>query len=182
MAFHRKIWEVTPLSAAIVPLAELKEQCRVDHDDEDATIASFGMAAADTVEKLTQRLLSPRQVVLRMDGLPTGRAPVRLYGGQVQSVTSVVIDGNEVAGCLAYGSSPAQLVPPSDWPIVAGDGLPVVITYVAGFADVPASLTVAMKIITQDLFDRSKSDGGGGEYFVPKNAMALIDMHRVLPW
>lgn len=182
MAFHRKVWEAAALQTEVVPLASLRSACRVDHTDEDTLIAAYGLAAASRVEKLTQKLLTPRQITLRTAYLPCGTAPVFLRGGPVASVNSVTVDGVAVAGCQAFGDSPAHLVPPEAWPIPTGEGYPVVVVYVAGFAAPPADLVQAIRIMTADLYDRRSSASTDQAYAAPLAAAALIEPHVVLPW
>jgi len=181
MAFAR-LWTISALTNGLIALDDLKAMCRVDHDAEDDLIESFGLAAAAHVEKVTQKLLTPRSIVLRMAGLPSGRNAVYLRGGPVASITSVTVDGAAVSGCVAYGDAPAHLVPADGWPVVTGSGYPVEITYVAGFAAAPPDLLAAIKIITMDLYDRRVEDKGSGDYAAPRAAASLMEPHRVLAW
>lgn len=182
MSFTRKVRTIAPLTASVIPLPDLKAACRVDHTDEDALIESYGLAATARAERITGKLMSPRTITLRQEILPCGRKPVFLPGGPVASVTSVTVDGAAVTGCEAFGDGPAHLVPAQDWPVATGDGYPVVIEYVAGFAAVPADLAQAIKIMTADLYDRRASASTDQAYAAPLSAMALLEPHRILPW
>jgi uncharacterized phiE125 gp8 family phage protein len=179
MAFAR-LWNIAPIVAGLVPLAELKAMCRVDHAEEDDLIAGFGLAAAAHVEKVTQKLLTPRAIVLRMAGLPSGRGAVLLRGGPVAAITSVMVDGAAVSGCAAFGDAPAHMVPAADWPVVIGGGYPVEVTYTAGFTAVPPDLLVAIKIMVLDLYERQFDGQGSGDYAAPRAAASLMEPHRVL--
>jgi len=176
-----RIWMPGDLTDSAVTVSDLRAHLRVDTTDEDALISAYGIAATAAVERFTQRLLVRRSCVLRLCDLPDGQTPVALSGGVVGAITSVVIDGVTLAGCTALGSSPAQLIPPSDWPTVAGEGYPVVITYTAGFVTVPADLLAAVMLITGDLYEQRTSSSDAAMSEVPYSARALMAPHRIMP-
>lgn len=148
-----RIWTAAPATVPVVSLADMKAQLRIYHPDEDADVVAVEAAAVAWVERYLQRLLTVRQVVLRLPGLPAGRVPVELPGGRVAAITSVVADGVAVTGTIVHGDSPARLYPATDWPVVTAEGLPVVITYTAGFAAVPASIVSAVRLVGEALHD-----------------------------
>lgn len=174
---------VTPalVTSSVIDLTDMKRHLRVDHDDEDLLISGLTDAAVATVEAHIQRLLSPREVVLQLPGLPCGRDPVELPGGAVQSVASVSISGTDFPGCIAFGSSPALLIPPSDWPVVEAGGYPVTITYTAGYASAPADLVVAVKMICASLYENRQNSSPGSMSPVPVSAEYLMNKHRIAP-
>jgi len=139
----------------------LKAQMYIDASDQDTLITHYGDTAVASVEKSTQRLLSPRACSLSLRGLPSGKCPIELPGGVVASVTSVFVDGAEFTGCTAIGHSPAVLIPAADWPKVTGDGYDVVISYVAGYSNIPQDLVQAVLMIAAELEQR-RTDGVEG--------------------
>lgn len=149
----KRVASIAGPTASAVFLTDLKEHLRVSHADEDARIDGLGLAATAYVEKWTQRILSPRDAVLRLAGTPPGATPIDLLGGLVNTLTSLTVDGVEVTGLTVIGDSPAIVVPESDWPVATGDGFPVVVTYNVGYSAVPAPLANAIKLYTQWLFD-----------------------------
>ena len=176
---RNRVYVPAPATATVVQLQDVKDHLRVTHNDEDYLIQQFIGAAVAIVERRTQRLLSQRQVVLRLPGLPTGFCPIELPGGVVANVTSVLVGAVAVTGALAYGDSPAQLVPAAEWPASDADGYPVVITYQAGFVAAPADLAIAVRMIAADLYERRSSAEIGQLSPVPISAEYLMAPHII---
>ncbi|MBF9042958.1 hypothetical protein HKCCE4037_06450 [Rhodobacterales bacterium HKCCE4037] len=176
--------EAAAAEAEVVSVADMRLHLRIDASDtsHDGFIADCEASAVNAVEKYTQRLLTKRTVTLSLPGLPFGRCPVELPGGRIASVTSVTIDGEDLADVSATGDAPAVLVPDADWPAVTGEGYPVTIVYEAGYAagEVPPLLLTAVKLWTEDLFDRPES-GSDGISMVLRRAMDLADLYRIRP-
>jgi uncharacterized phiE125 gp8 family phage protein len=160
----------------------MKAHLRVTWDDEDDQIAGFEATAAEAVEGYTQRLLTARAAVLRLPGLPDGRCPLELPGGRVAELTSVTVDGAALDSALAVvGDSPALLLPASDWPRPAGNGFPVVVSYVAGYDTVPADLVGAVRLIAASLYRDRENAVPGALVPVPVTASILMARHRIRP-
>ncbi len=170
-----RVWTAAAASAPVVSLPDMKAQLNVLHADDDDRIVAIEATAVALIERYLQRLLTVRQVVMRLPGLPIGKVPVELSGGRVAALTSVVADGVTLTGATVMGDSPALLYPATDWPTVTGDGLPVVITYTAGFATVPADIVAAVRLAGEALFDNTD----GGPMTLAVNA--LLDRHRIKP-
>lgn len=168
-----RVWTAAVATAPVVSLSDMKAQLNVFHADDDNRIVAIEAAAVAMIEKYLQRLLTIRQVTLRLPGLPIGKLPVELAGGRIASLTSVVAEGATLSGATVIGESPALMYPANDWPTVTGHGLPVIITYTAGFATVPADIVTAVKLAGEALFDNA--DGG------PMTAavISLLDRHRI---
>lgn len=166
-----------------ISVADMKEHLRLDKNDtaDQPLVTSYTAAAVAAVEMFTQRLLSPRDIVVRLASLPSGRCPVVLAGGIVTAVTSVEIAGEAFTGCEAIGSSPAMLLPPSDWPAVDPVGYPVEISYSAGYATPPQDLVVAVKQICSLIFDGSSGSGPALIDGLPASALSLMLQHRIAP-
>jgi hypothetical protein len=81
---------------------------------------------------------------------------------------------------VALGDSPAVLVPATDWPVVVGDGYPVVITYVAGYTTPPPDLLHAVKLLATDMFERRANSEDGPQNRVMVSAECLMARHRIL--
>jgi uncharacterized phiE125 gp8 family phage protein len=157
----------------------MRAHLRVTNFNEDLAISAYLLAATSAVEMETKRLLVPRSVVLRLTELPTVQDPVELPGGQISSVTSVIADAVTITGCVALGDSPAILVPATDWPVVVGDGYPVVITYVAGYTPPPPDLLHAVKLLATDMFERRANSEDGPQNRVMVSAEYLMARHRI---
>jgi len=166
-----------------ISLTVMRDHLKLDPNDlsDQTKVASCTAAAVAAVEVFTQRLLSPRDIVVRLASLPAGRCPVVLAGGIVTAVTSVEISGEEFTGCEAIGSSPAVLLPPSDWPTLDPVGYPVEIAYSAGYATPPADLVVAVKMICTLIFDQSVGSGLTLIDGFPASAHSIMLANRIAP-
>lgn len=176
-----RLWTVSAIDVPCVDIFDMTEHLRVSGLEEVAVIDGFIRAAQGMAEKRTQRLLTRRSVTLRLPGLPSGVMPVELPGGEVGTITSVTADGVAVTGSVAVGDSPALLLPATEWPIVTGEGYPVVIVYQAGFATVPEDIKAAVKLLAAELFERRSNGSEAAVSEVPLAAKALLDPWRIWP-
>jgi uncharacterized phiE125 gp8 family phage protein len=167
-------------AAPVVALPTMKEHCRVSHGEDDALLAAYQAAAVAAVEQWTQRLLTPRAVVLRLPGLPAGRRPIELPGGRVAQVASVVVAGASAPAFEVLGDSPALLVPDADWPVLTGDAsYPVTITYTAGYSAPPVDLVHAVKMIAAEMYERRENAVEGSFSPAVVSAEYLMARHRI---
>jgi uncharacterized phiE125 gp8 family phage protein len=176
-----RIWSAVAPPSAVVDLAAMKAHLRVEGTADDAQVTDCEAAAVLAVEKYTQRLLRRRSATLRLPGLPDGRAPVELPGGQAVAPFLVTTPGGTIDQGEIVGDAPALLFPAAPWPRVDGDGLPVQITYLAGFTVVPADLVAATKLIAADLYDRRSNGDTQPVHDVPISAHFLMMRHRIGP-
>jgi uncharacterized phiE125 gp8 family phage protein len=176
-----RVWAVAAPTTLCVSRESMRDHLRVTDTTEDAAIDGFIGAAQRTVERQTQRLLTRRAVTLKLPGLPAGSCPVELPGGEVGTIASVTADGVAVTGAQAFGDSPAVLLPAADWPTVTGTVYPVEIVYQAGFAECPADLKAAVKLIAAELFWRRTNAEEGSLAEVPVSAQSLIAPWRIRP-
>jgi uncharacterized phiE125 gp8 family phage protein len=174
-----------PLPSAAVSADDLAAQLRVSDNAELALIDDYARAATGTVERRLNRLLVQRQVTIKAAALPPLRCPATLYGGAVAAVTAFTVDGETVAGSAydVVGDSPAVLVPDEDWPIAVGEGLPVAITYTAGYApgSLPPDLRVAILMIGADMFENRTQNVVATVVSVNPAVDALLMPWRIMP-
>lgn len=176
-----RIWTVPAIDVPCVEIFDMTEHLRVTGLEEAGVIESLIRAAQGMAEKRIQRLLTRRSTTLRLPGLPSGCMPVELPGGEVGTITSVTADGVAVTGTVAVGDSPALLLPAVEWPVVTGEGYPVVIVYQAGFAVVPEDIKVAVKMLAAEMFRRRSNSEDGTVSEVPLPAQDLLDPWRIRP-
>lgn len=176
-----RVFTPAATTTAVVTVGRMREHLRVTDDYEDGLIQDYSLAAQGYVERWTQRLLVRREAVLQLQDLPSAYCPIELPGGEVASITSVVVDGTPVTGTVAVGHSPALLFPATDWPVVVGEGYPVTITYQAGYTTVPMDLHAAIRLIASDLFEQRSNSGIANLLTIPTSAQMLMRQHRINP-
>lgn len=184
-----------------VTLAEAKAQCFVSHSDDDALIARYVSEAVSRVESMTNRALITQTRVLQIDRFPRGKNQViELPGGNIQSVTSIAYQDADNAtqslGASIYetdlntmaGTGRIGLAHDQEWPETSERGLPVTITYVAGWpgtgspldytVNVPDAIRAAILRLVADAY-RNRGDGD----FEAPNATAMkVIQHILAPW
>lgn len=168
MNAQKTIQIVTPPASEPLTLAEVKEFLRVDHSDDDATLAIFITAARQLCESYTRMALLPTTFEEYFDDFPqytgTFKDEIRLSRSPVSAVTYVkYIDGNETtitANAADYKidtiSRPARISPDNGWFGTYETINAVFVRYVAGFADaasVPAPLKHGMMLVIGDMYE-----------------------------
>lgn len=178
---RNRVWSAAAATAPCVTGPEMLAHLRLSDSSEAALVDGYTLAAQVMIEKRIQRLLSRRTATLRLPGLPTDDCPVELPGGEVGAITSMTADGVAVTGTTFAGDSPALLRPATSWPIVTGQGYPVVIIYTVGFVAVPADLRMAVMLLAADLFEHRANSEAGALSEVPLSAQALMEAWRIRP-
>ena len=168
MNAQKTIQIVTPPASEPLTLAEVKEFLRVDHSDDDATLAIFITAARQLCESYTRMALLPTTFEEYFDDFPqytgTFKDEIRLSRSPVSAVTYVkYIDGNETtitADAAEYKvdtiSRPARISPDNGWFGTYETINVVFVRYVAGFANagaVPAPLKHGMMLVIGDMYE-----------------------------
>jgi uncharacterized phiE125 gp8 family phage protein len=168
MNAQKTIQIVTPPASEPLTLAEVKEFLRVDHSDDDATLAIFITAARQLCESYTRMALLPTTFEEFFDDFPqySGdyKDEIRLSRSPVSAVTYVkYIDGNETtitANAADYKidtiSRPARISPDNGWFGTYETINAVFVRYVAGFANaaaVPAPLKHGMMLVIGDMYE-----------------------------
>ncbi|MFC0241256.1 head-tail connector protein [Rhodopseudomonas telluris] len=171
-------------------VAELKAFLRVEHDADDAVIASLLAAARSQVEALTRRALLLQSWRLSYDAWPRdGRirpriGPLRALlaaqvfdaqgAAQAIDVDRFVVDG--AGGVIA--APPGSLPPPGRG--VAGIALDVELGYGAVPTDVPELLRHAVRTLAAHWYDnRGMAAIGGSVAMLPGSVAAMLASFRV---
>jgi len=146
-------------TAEPVTLNEAKHQCFIETSEtfHDSNLTDLIVMARETLENATGLSLMTQTKVLTLPDFPSGRAPIYLPGGPVQSVTSVSYATSSgsatfASHTLANGRMPDALHVNSgtSWPTAAESPNGVTITYQAGYqnaAAVPAIAKQAIKLL-----------------------------------
>lgn len=168
----------TPPSTLLGPvtLAEAKAQSRIVHAAEDSLIEGYLTAATAYVERITGRRLLTTGLTLKLDRFPSGygdyrlanhpicgHSPIRLPGGKIQSVTSVVYQDSATTTATLSNTKyetvldrePGEIwmLPAETWPTTHGKAQDVTIVYTAGYgnaAAVPQELKLAIQMLVND--------------------------------
>ncbi|GMG82588.1 head-tail connector protein [Paralimibaculum aggregatum] len=176
-----------------VTVAEAKEHLRVDFADDDDQVARVIAAARAMIERRTGRLLVSREVVLRLSGFPeTSWADIELMGGQVSAIASVgYVDPDGASQTVAASSWEADLTPVpallrpafgESWPDYRHWGLPVSITYTAGYASeqVPGDLLAGLLMLAGTMYEhRETVIAAAAPAEVPLGVRELVDPYRI---
>lgn len=145
---------ITPPAVEPISLTEAKAHLRVDHNDEDTTIAIYLAAARNDCERWTGRVFVTQTWELVLDEFPEDE--IQIPNPPLQSIVSIKYDDSAgVEQTLATSeytadtvSEPGWVVPtPSGWPTAIFEGINSVrIRYVAGYlnTDSPTDLTSAI--------------------------------------
>lgn len=161
-------WTVAAATTPFVSAADAKAHSRIDYSDDDDLLTAYLLAACGTIEAWTARVIQSRTATLRLPRFPTdGDQAIELPGGYVSAVASVAYtdtagDAATLSSALwsietsTRGPSALRLVYDATWPEVQERGLPVVITYTAGWAadDIPAALKHAVKMMAAEMHER----------------------------
>jgi len=168
MNAQKTIQIVTQPASEPLTLAEVKEFLRVDHSDDDATLAIFIKAARQLCESYTRLALMPTTFEEYFDEFPTAtgtfKDEIRLSRSPVSAVTYVkYIDGNDTTITTSASdyktdlvSRPARISPDNGWSGTYDTINAVFVRYVAGFADaasVPAPLKHGMMLVIGDMYE-----------------------------
>jgi len=168
MNAQKTIQIVTQPASEPLTLAEVKEFLRVDHSDDDATLAIFITAARQLCESYTRLALMPTTFEEYFDEFPTAtgtfKDEIRLSRSPVSAVTYVkYIDGNDTTITTSASdyktdlvSRPARISPDNGWFGTYDTINAVFVRYVAGFADaasVPAPLKHGMMLVIGDMYE-----------------------------
>jgi uncharacterized phiE125 gp8 family phage protein len=171
-------------------VAELKAFLRVDHDADDAVIASLLAAARSQIEALTRRALLLQSWRLSYDAWPRdGRIRPRI--GPLRALTAArVIDAQGTAQAIdatrfvvdvADGVIAAPGALPQPGRSVAGIALDVELGYDAAPGDVPELLRHAVRTLAAHWYDnRGMAAIGGSVALLPGSVAAMLASFRVL--
>lgn len=177
MTFRPILVTVEPATEPLT-LAQAKDQCEVQGTDHDALLTSYIVAARTFVEKITATKLMSQTVEMRCSQwCDLDRLPV----GPITSVTSVQY--LDTAGALqtlattVYESVLIGLTPSirlkisQTFPATRTVTDAILVTAVAGYAALPATIGHALRLLISAWFD-SRSTGD-----VPDGVYAMLSNH-----
>lgn len=180
---------VTPPTAEPVSLAEAKAHCRIYGTEEDGLLAGYLMAARAYAETYLGRALATQTLQLAIDGgWPCDR--IVLPRPPLQSVSSITysdtsgatqtlaadqyrVDTTAHQGFIerAYGVT---------WPAVRDQARTIVVTYVAGYTQIPEPIRTAILLMVGHFYEnREAVIVGQAPTELPLGVDALLFPYRV---
>jgi uncharacterized phiE125 gp8 family phage protein len=172
-----------------VSLADAKAFCRVDGDDDDATLELLVAAARQYVEGRIGQALKPRTVTDVFDDfakpLTLSVWPVDAASVSVGYVDADGADQDFAEFEVKAASRPARIILASGaaWPAVSAQGQAVSISYDAGYdpyTEIPYPLRLAILMIIAARFDNRSGVAAAQISEVPIGVEELLRRHRPL--
>lgn len=152
---------IVPPTVEPVALDEMKNHARIDHDGDDALIASLITAARQWAEQYTRRAFIAQTYQMTLDAEDAHDRSIRLAYPPLIAVNSVeLVDEADVATTLGAEnyfvdtmSEPGRLVWKSiaPWPIALREVNGIVIEYVAGYGDAAGDVPEAIKLAIKQI-------------------------------
>jgi uncharacterized phiE125 gp8 family phage protein len=155
--------KITAIDSEPITIDEVKAQCLVDSDDDDAELENLIAAARDHVERYCNIRLATQTVEVKCDSFADmERLPVapaqsvtsiefRDTAGATQTVSADVyeerFDDLEAAIVLKYGQR---------WPAIQ-PGSRITLTAVVGYEAVPPAVKVAMLVFIADSYNQREN-------------------------
>jgi len=136
-----------------ITLADAKDYLRISHNSEDDLITSLITVAREWAESYTNKAIVEQTVVAYYD---SPQRDFELPLGNATDLTSVLNGTDTVTAKLLVGN-PSIVTVIGDVPISVDERQSVVITYEAGFADMPKRIQQAMKILIADMYEHREA-------------------------
>ena len=159
---------ITPAASEPLSLSEVKEFLRVDHSDDDTTLAIMISAAREMCEQYTRQIMLTTTIEEFYDTFPNYTPQwmdtVYLSRGPVQSITSVKyvdsLGDEQTISSVNYRtdliSQPSRIVSENGWNATKDTVNAVVVRYVVGYSsasDIPAPLRQGMLLVISEMYE-----------------------------
>jgi len=173
----------------IVSLDEMKNQLRVDFDDDDRLIAGLMRAATEWAEEFQRRFYISRPAYMYMDRFDGAIRPV--YSPLVSVGSIKYVDENGTLQLLAdtdyrvdTGTEPGIIEPAwtLSWPATRDITNAVIIEYTAGYGgadDVPDDIKSAVMMMVCHLYE-NRSAVAGKKVAVPKGVKEMLRKRKLV--
>ncbi|MDK1489373.1 head-tail connector protein [Sinorhizobium sp. 7-81] len=181
----RLVRMIAPAGPAVT-LAEAKRHLRVLHDDDDADIAAMVAAAEASIEGPNGIgiALLPQTWRMSLDHFP---CEIVVPLGPVTSICSITYtdtDGNSASVSswrTDFDVQPLRIWPARDmvWPSSVCEPGAVKVTFVCGYAETPADLKAALKLLIGHFYENREAVADGGLSELPLGVAAILERYRV---
>jgi len=192
LACHHALEIVDPPARLPISLAEVKEQLRVEHGDDDVIISrliNVAVAYTDVRGALGQAMITQKWAQW-LSSNPAQSVPLTL--GPVQAVTAVkyydqdgVLQTDDINNYEVFGTEFASKVGPKEgfsWPVAQDRQDAIKIEYEIGYgdasSDVPDTIRHAMMMLIGHWYDNREQTGMDELSNVPFGYENLLNMHR----
>ena len=137
-----------------VSLLDLKEQLRIEHDEQDRLLLTKIMSATSEAEQFIGSPIMAQSFALVFDGFPASGGAIELPTSPIRSITSITYyDGNgdsQTLDAAEYGLATWRAIPDiypvsGAWPDTQERENAVTVTYVAGYASKPSAVPAAIR-------------------------------------
>lgn len=176
-----------------VSLAEAKKHLRVDHPEDDATIARYLFAARRHLENVTGFVLLSQTFDLTLDWFPCGRDPIVLPRSPAMSVSSIsyvdTAGASQVWDVANYqvdiSAIPGRVRPAPNvtWPSTRQQMAAVTVRFVAGHAStavLPDEFLQAILLLLGHWYQNREDVQMVSLFKLPRSVDALVDPFRVM--
>jgi uncharacterized phiE125 gp8 family phage protein len=190
---------VTGPAAVPISLAEVKAQCRLEDNAEDALLMAYVRSAVDYVEQHSGLKLITQTWSYTLDWFPTWRYRypadnyIRLPLSPVQSITSISYLDATTGDPQTWASTDYVLrgdriilAPNAQWPTVWCGQDAVTVTFVVGYGaswnDVPESLRQAIGMLAAYWYGQREAaqvDPDARVFDVPFSVRQILEPYRV---
>lgn len=150
-----------------IDLQLVKEQLRIDYDDEDSILSSYIRLARDEAEKITRRSIAVKTYELKLEKFPINDGVITLPYPPIKSITSITY--KDYAGVVYTLSTDVYELDvdngtvnlkynqtyPTSVPLYPTN--PITITYIAGYDEVPMMLKIGMAMLVGHFYENRES-------------------------
>lgn len=168
-----------------VTVAEMREHCRIDHNDDNTYLASLITAARQHVEAATGKIIGEQTLRQKHDCFPCGA--IQIQRSPVSEVEVSYTDGSGDSQTMDEDDIQTQLdgsiplvapAPGTNWPSTQRDRIgAVTITITGGYETCPDMLKHAIKMLAAHWYANREAVADKSMSEIPFTVEALIATH-----
>ena len=180
---------ITPVATEPITLAEVRQHLRLpENESEDSLLLSLISTARAYCEHYTRRALAVQTLEIYLDRFP-GNGPIQLPGPPLRSVTEIGYKDTSGDETILSPSTflvdtdcePGRVLPTvgTTWPVFTPyPTSPIRVRFVAGYADLPAAIRLAMLLLIGHWYENREATGTAGNE-INFSVHALLAPYRV---
>lgn len=173
-----------------VSVADIKNQLRIDHTNEDTYLSTLVTAARSNIENIIKRKLIQQTITLTCDDFPSGnwelpfppiaavtQVAYRDTAGDAQTLSVPTLRNADKPNMAAVLEEPS-----TGWPGVDGDPAAVTLTITAGYGttatNVPSEIRVAINMLAAHWYNYREAATEDAPEKIPMHIDSLLTSHR----